>query len=96
MGMITWVTMGLALWHFTVFVPDRFAGGIIGALVGAVAGAAIFGLLVHGFSIPGRNDTELLTAVEAIPGALIGLAITYFLGLRAEEHEPEPEVAVTP
>ncbi len=96
MGMITWVTMGLALWHFTVFVPDRFAGGIIGALIGAVAGAAIFGVLLHGFSIPGRDDTELLTALEAVPGAAIGLAITYFLGLRQQEPDTETEVVVTP
>ncbi|MTD43116.1 hypothetical protein GKE82_02035 [Conexibacter sp. W3-3-2] len=91
MGMLTWVTMGLALWHFTVFVPDRFAGGIIGALIGSVAGAAVFGVLLHGFSVPGRNDTDLLTAAEAIPGAFIGLAITYALGLRTEDVEPEPE-----
>lgn len=94
MGMITWVTMGLALWHFTVFVPDRFAGGIIGALIGAVTGAALFGVLINGFTIPGRADTELLTALEAIPGALIGLAITYAIGLRKDEEETE--VVVTP
>lgn len=93
MGMITWVTMGLALWHFTVFVPDRFAGGIIGALIGAVLGSAIFGFVVSGFTIPGRNDTELVTALLAIPGAVIGLAITYAIGLRDQETETEVEVA---
>lgn len=97
MGMVTWVTMGLALWHFTVFVPDRFAGGIIGALIGAVAGSAVFGVLINGFSIPGRADTDLVTAAEAIPGALIGLAITYVIGMRQEEDTvAEPEGVVTP
>lgn len=88
MGMITWVTMGLALWHFTVFVPDRFAGGIIGAFLGAVSGAVVFGLVLHGFDIPGRSETDIGTALEAIPGALIGLAVVYGLGVR---QEPRPE-----
>ena len=30
MGMIAWVMTGLALWHFTIWVPDRFWGGIVG------------------------------------------------------------------
>jgi hypothetical protein len=84
MGMLCWVMMGLAIWHFTVFVPDRFWGGIIGAFLAALAGSVIFGLLVSGFSIPGRDDTELLTALEAIPGALIGLGIAYAIGARQE------------
>ncbi len=32
MGMLGWVMMGLAIWHFTIFLPDRFWGGIVGAL----------------------------------------------------------------
>ena len=84
MGMLCWIMMGLAIWHFTVFVPDRFWGGIIGAFLAALAGAVVFGLLVHGLSIPGRAETELLTALEAIPGALIGLGIAYVVGARQE------------
>ena len=84
MGMLCWIMMGLAIWHFTVFVPDRFWGGIVGAFLAALAGSVIFGLLVNGFTIPGRNDTELLTALEAIPGALIGLGISYAVGARQE------------
>ena len=34
MGMLAWVIMGLALWHYTIFLPDRFWGGIVGALIG--------------------------------------------------------------
>ena len=30
MGMLAWVMMGLAIWHFTIFLPDRFWGGIVG------------------------------------------------------------------
>ena len=36
MGALVWVMMGLALWHFTIFVPDRFWSGIVGAFLGAV------------------------------------------------------------
>ena len=32
MAMLVWAMMGIALWHFTIFIPDRFWGGIIGAL----------------------------------------------------------------
>ena len=34
---VVWFTMGIALWHFTVFLPDRFWQGIVGAFLGAVA-----------------------------------------------------------
>lgn len=86
MGMLAWTMMGLAIWHFTIFLPDRFWGGIVGAFLGALFGAIIFGLIVNGFVIPGNDEVEVLTAVEAIPGALIGIAITYFEGLRRERH----------
>jgi hypothetical protein len=41
MGMLAWVMMGLAIWHFTIFLPDRFWGGIVGAFVGALLGAIV-------------------------------------------------------
>jgi hypothetical protein len=82
MGAFAWVMMGLAIWHFTIFLPDRFWGGIVGAFLGAVVGAFVFGLVISGFSVPGQEDTHLLTAIEAIPGALIGIAIAYFEGVR--------------
>ncbi len=84
MGMLAWTMMGLAIWHFTVFLPDREWGGIVGAFLGAVIGAALFGLAVSGFSIPGQDDTTIQTALEAIPGALIGIAVTYAEGVRRE------------
>jgi hypothetical protein len=84
MGMLAWVMMGLALWHFTIWLPDRFWGGIVGALLGALIGSAIFGWLVNGFDVPGRHATHLGTALEAIPGTLIGLALVWFEGVRRE------------
>jgi hypothetical protein len=82
--MLAWVMMGLAIWHFTVFLPDRFWGGIVGAFLGALAGAIVFGLAIHGFVVPGRDDTELVTALEAIPGAVLGIAAVYLEGIRRE------------
>jgi hypothetical protein len=84
MGMLAWVMMGLALWHFTIWLPDRFWGGIVGALLGALAGAVLGGLIIHGFAIPGRSATHLTTALEGIPGALVGMALVYLEGLRRE------------
>ena len=82
MAALVWVMVGLAIWHFTIFLPDRFWGGIVGAFLGALLGSFIFGLLINGFTVPGQNDTELITAIEAVPGALIGIAIAYFEGVR--------------
>jgi len=87
MGALVWVMMGLALWHFTIFIPDRFWSGIVGAFLGAVFGALLFGLAIHGGSVPGQDDTDLLTAFEGIPGALLGIAAVYFYGAR-QGNEP--------
>jgi hypothetical protein len=87
MAMLVWAMMGIAIWHFTVFVPDRFWGGIVGAFLGALVGAVIIGLAVNGFSVPGQDDTDLLTAVEAVPGAVAGIAAVYFYGA-SQGNEP--------
>lgn len=84
MGILAWTMMGLAIWHFTIFLPDRFWGGIVGAFLGALVGAIITGLLFNGLTIPGQDDTHVLTALEGIPGALIGIAAVYFEGARRE------------
>jgi hypothetical protein len=84
MGALVWIMVGLAMWHFTVFLPDRFKGGIVGAFVGAVVGSLVFGIIIHMGSIPGQNDTSLLTGLEAVPGTLIGLGVTWMLGVRSE------------
>jgi hypothetical protein len=86
-GAFVWVTAGLAIWHFTVFLPDKFKGGIVGAFLGSIAGSLAFGFLINGLAIPGRSDTDLLTAFEAIPGSLIGMGLVYLWGARG----PQPE-----
>jgi hypothetical protein len=88
MAALVWVMVGLALWHFTIFLPDHFWAGIIGAFLGAVIGPLVFGFLIHGLTIPGQSDTSLLNALEAIPGAAIGMAVVYWIGLRQERAHP--------
>lgn len=88
MAMLVWVMVGLAIWHFTVFLPDNFLGGIVGAFCGALVGAVLFGILVNAGSVPGESGTDLVTGVEAIPGALIGLGVVWILGVRQiEQHQ---------
>ena len=87
MGLLVWVMTAIALWHFTVFLPDRFWSGIVGAFLGAVLGSVIFGLIVNAGTIPGQDGTDLMTGLEAIPGAVLGMAAIWFLGVRAERRE---------
>jgi thiol:disulfide interchange protein len=84
MSLLVWVMMGIAVWHFTVFVPDRFWGGIVGAFLAASVSAALFGLVVNGGSVPGQSDTHVIQALIAIPGSAIGLAISYWYGNRVD------------
>ena len=84
MSVLVWVMMGIAIWHFTVFVPDRFWGGIVGAFLAAIVGAVIVGLLVNGLDVPGEHDTHIGQALLSVPGALLGLAASYLYGARAE------------
>jgi hypothetical protein len=92
MAALVWVMMGIALWHFAIFVPDHFWSGIVGAFVGAVLGALVFGLLIHGLTVPGQDGTNLINALEAIPGAIAGMAIVYVIGLRQEQAEAGAEL----
>ena len=84
MSMLVWVMMGIAIWHFMVFVPDRFWGGIVGAFVVATIGAALFGFVVSGFTVPGRNETDIEQALIAVPGALLALGLSWLYGSRRE------------
>jgi hypothetical protein len=84
MAALVWFTAGVALWHFTVFVPDRFWAGIVGAFLGSSLGAMVSGAMFQIASGRGIGETDLATAIVAVPGALIGLAIVYVIGDRAE------------
>ena len=82
MNILVWVMMGIAIWHFAVFVPDRFWGGIVGAFVFSILGAFIIGLALAGGEV---DDASLKTALEAVPGAIVGLGVSYFIGMRRED-----------
>jgi ABC-type Fe3+ transport system permease subunit len=89
MGMLGWVIMGLAIWHFTIFLPDRFWGGIVGAFLGSIIGAIVVGLIIYGIKVsalrvPGQKATDVGVVLFAVPGALIGMGIVYLIGMRNE------------
>lgn len=84
MSVLIWVMMAIAVWHFTIWVPDRFYGGIVGAFVAAILGALVVGFAVAGLTIPSRAHTHLDQAIIAIPGALAALAVSYVYGSHAE------------
>ena len=86
MALVVFFMMGIAIWHFTVFLPDRFWQGIVGAFIGAVIGSIVFGLIVQEISGNSLADTDLSTALIAIPGTAIGLAVVYAIGVRTERH----------
>jgi hypothetical protein len=87
MALLVWFMMGLALWHFTIFLPDRFWQGIIGAFIGSTIGAVIFGAIVQVASGKSLGDTDLSTALFAIPGVAIGLVVVWIVGIRSEQAE---------
>jgi hypothetical protein len=87
MAAVVWFTVGLAIWHFTVFVPDRFLGGIVGALLGAVAGGMVTGAIAQIASGQSIGQTDIGTVLVAVPGTLIGLGAIYALGVSREEAE---------
>lgn len=84
MALLVFFIMGIALWHFTVFLPDHFWQGIVGAFLGAVIGSIVFGLIVQEISGKALGDTDIGTALIAIPGTAIGLGIVYAIGVRSE------------
>jgi hypothetical protein len=89
MGMLGWVIMGLAIWHFTIFLPDRFWGGIVGAFVGSLIGSIVVGLIIYSIKVsalqvPGEKATDVGVVLYAVPGALLGMAVVYLEGMRRE------------
>jgi hypothetical protein len=82
MSVFVWTMAGIALWHFAVFVPDRFKGGIIGAFFAAWGGAMASGFLFEGLAVPSHNPPGLKHALYPMPGALAGLAWCYAAGAR--------------
>jgi uncharacterized membrane protein YeaQ/YmgE (transglycosylase-associated protein family) len=83
-SVFVWAMVGIAFWHFAVLVPDRFYGGIIGALLAALGGALVTGFLLPTPGIPPENPPGIDEALLATPGALVALALSYAHGARAQ------------
>ena len=88
MSILVWLLVGIALWHFTVLLPDRFHGGIIGAFLYAVAGALAAGWALPEPGVPTANPPGLKQALWPLPGALGALGAAYWMGSRAHGREP--------
>ena len=84
MALLVWFAMGIALWHFTVFIPDRFWQGIIGALIGSILGAIVSGALIQVAIGRSLGETDVATALMPLPGVAIGLAAIWAIGVRQE------------
>lgn len=80
MAILSWVMMGLALWHFMIWLPDKVVGGIVGAFLLAGIGGALGGWAIYGFTIPGEADLGIGLALAGIPGAIIALGAGYAVG----------------
>ena len=87
MSVVVWAMMGIAFWHFAVFVPDRFWGGIVGAFLAALAGGMLSGFALPVPGIPDANPPGIGQALWAIPGAVGALAASYFFGARKDREQ---------
>lgn len=90
MAALVWFTTGIAIWHFTVFIPDRFWSGIVGAFLGAMVGLMITGAIAQIAAGKGIGETDIATVLVAVPGALIGMAVVYAIGVRQERAAGTP------
>jgi hypothetical protein len=84
MSVFVWAMVGIALWHFTILVPDRFYGGIIGAFLAAFAGGLLTGFLLPTPGVPLDNPPGVAEALWPIPGALLALGLSFAYGSRRE------------
>ena len=82
MSIFVWSMIGIALWHFTILVPDRFVGGIIGALLAGWGGAFASGFILEGFEVPSHNPPGLKHALYALPGSIGALTASWIIGSR--------------
>jgi uncharacterized membrane protein YeaQ/YmgE (transglycosylase-associated protein family) len=84
LSVFVWAMIGIAFWHFSVLVPDRFWGGVIGAFLAALAGALLSGFLLPQPGISAANPPGLGEAVWAIPGSVAALVASYYYGKRKD------------
>lgn len=83
MAVLVWVSMATALWHFAIFVPDRFHGGLIGAFLYANGGAVCVGLVLEGFALPALAVVGMVDVIGGGLGGAAGLMAAYVYGARS-------------
>lgn len=79
--------LGMAIWHLVALLPQRFWGSIVGALMAAIGGAAMFGLLVNGMISAGPTGSADQVLV-GITGALLGLLASNAVRKRIDNRRP--------
>jgi len=57
--------------------------------VAVVVGFIIYGVKVSALRVPGEKATDIGVVLYAVPGALIGIALIYFEGMRRERAAAE-------
>ncbi|UJA20220.1 hypothetical protein HJD18_08320 [Thermoleophilia bacterium SCSIO 60948] len=87
MALLVWFTIPIAIWHFTVFVPDKFWGGIIGAFFAAIVGGVATGILGQVLTGDPLSETGMATVLWTLPGTFAALAIDYVVGAKQVERE---------
>jgi hypothetical protein len=55
----------------------------VGAFLGAAAGAMVSGAVAQIALGQGIGETDIATALYAVPGAVLGLGIVYLIGVRS-------------
>jgi len=90
MSILVWAIVGIAIWHFTVLLPDRFYGGIIGAFVAALGGALLGGFMLPARGVPDANPPGVQEALWPIPGAILALGFAYAFGAWRDRTERWP------
>jgi hypothetical protein len=83
MAVLVWVSMATALWHFAIFVPDRFHGGLIGAFLFANGGAVLVGVVAEGFALPALSVVSVVDVISGGLGGAAGLMAAYVYGARS-------------
>jgi len=89
MSVFVWTMIGIAVWHFTIFLPDRWAGGIVGAFLAAWLGGLLTGFVFEGLTIPTDNPPGMLHVMWAVPGSILGLALSWLVGDYNLRREPD-------
>ena len=91
MALLGWIMMGIAIWHFTVFLPDRFWAGIVGAFLGAVIGAVLFALRDPAASRCRRRTTRTSSRCSRpCPARSSASPSSYWIGVRQEARVGRP------